>query len=348
MTRTIPGRLHLLLMTLTLAAALVAGSALAQMTPEEAAAQYDIDLSGVSLTTTSSLSGALLMPQAYMLEMLEAWGADVEIVTLSTTSGVQALIANRSDLAPHGADELIIGAAEGADLLAIGSPQSKINYVLVGSNDIGSVAELEGRTIGMSGPAGFDALLTRFSLQDVGLDPETDVNFVQIGGSPDRAAALLAGRVDAATIGLDDWFDLAAETDDVGIVQFMSEVVPDFATELYFSRRAFIEENPDLALAIACGNLESNRWANENRQGFIDFTLERVPGTSEEAVVGLYDAAMEVNMWPTEPELVLSTDGMQGLMEAMLETGDITSPVEVAQYIEIGYLQQAAEMGCGQ
>jgi len=58
------------------------------------------------------------MPQSYMLEMLEAWGADVEIVTLSTTSGVQALIANRSDLAPHGADELIIGAAEGAELTA--------------------------------------------------------------------------------------------------------------------------------------------------------------------------------------------------------------------------------------
>ena len=333
---------------LALCLALGLGAAFAQMSPEEAAAQYDFDLSGVSLTTTSSLEGALLMPQAYMLDMLEAWGAEVEIVTLTTTSGVQALIANRSDLAPHGADELIIGAAEGADLLAIGSPQSKINYVLVGATDIQSVEDLEGRTIGMSGPAGFDALLTRFSLRDAGLDPESDVNFVQIGGSPDRAAALLAGRVDAATIGLDDWFDLATETDDVDIVQYMSEVVPDFATELYFSRRAFIEDNQELAVAIACGNLEANQWANENRQAFIDFTLERVPGTSEEAVVGLYDAAMEVGMWPTEPEAVLSTSGMQGLMEAMLETGDISSPVEVENYIDISYLEQAAEMGCGQ
>ena len=345
MTRTLRP-MHTTFIALVLA--LVAGTALAQLTPEEAAAQYDIDLSGTSLTTTSSLSGALLMPQAYMLDMLEAWGADVEIVTLTTTSGVQALIANRSDLAPHGADELIIGAAEGADLTAIGSPQSKINYVLVGSNDIMSVEDLEGRTVGMSGPAGFDALLTRFSLADAGLDPETDVNFVQIGGSPDRAAALLAGRVDAATIGLDDWFDLAAETDDVHIVQYMEEVVPDFATELYFSRAEFIEQNPDVALAIACGNLEANQWANENRDAFIDFTLDRVPGTSEEAVVGLYDAAMEVNMWPTEPEAVLSTSGMQGLMEAMLETGDISNPVEVSEYIDISYLQQAADMGCGQ
>ena len=337
-----------LVRTLTLAAVFVAGVAAAQLSPEEAAAQYDLDLSGTSITTTSSLAGALLMPQAYMLDMLEAWGAEVEIVTLTNTSGVQALIANRSNLAPHGADELIIGAAQGAELTAIGSPQSKINYVLAGQADVASVADLEGRTIGMSGPAGFDALLTRFSLADEGLDPERDVSFVQIGGSPDRAAALLAGRVDAVTIGLDDWFDLAEKTDDARVVQYMSEVVPDFATELYFSRAEYIDANPDLALAIACGNLESNRWANEHRDAFLAYTLEQVPGTSESAVLGLYDAAMDVGMWPTTPEGVLSTAGMQGLMEAMLETGDITSPVQVADYIDISFLEDAAALGCGQ
>lgn len=331
-----------------LAVALGIGAAAAQLSPQDAAAQYDIDLSGVEITTTSSLAGALLMPQSYMLEMLEAWGAEVEIVTLSTTSGVQALIANRSDLAPHGADELIIGAAEGAQLVAYGSPQSKINYVLVGKTEFDSVESLEGATIGMSGPAGFDALLTRFSLNDVGLDPETDVNFVQIGGSPDRAAALLAGRVDAATIGLDDWFDLAERAEGVHIVQYMSEVVPDFATELYFSRADWVEANPNVAVAIACGNLESNQWANDNRDAFIAYTLDKVPGTSEAAVVGLYDAAMDVGMWPTSPEGVLSTDGMVGLMEAMLETGDISNPVEVANFIDISFLQEAAAMGCGQ
>lgn len=322
--------------------------ALAQMTPAEAAAQYDIDLSDVDITTTSSLFSALLMPEAYMFDMLEAWGADVEVVTITTTSGVQALIANRSNLAPHGADELIIGAAEGADLVAYGSPQSKVNYVLIAKNDVNSVEDLQGRTIGMSGPGGFDALLTRFSLRDVGLDPETDVNFVQIGGSPDRAAALLAGRVDAATIGLDDWFELKQQTEDVHLVKYMSEVVPDFPTELYFSKREFVEANPNVALAIACGNLEANQWANNNRDAFIAYTLEKVPGSSEEGVAELYDAAVDVGMWPTSPEEILSPTGLNGLMEAMIETGDISSPVDVTNYLDTSYLQQAADMGCGQ
>ena len=345
MTNLLPRSVQHVLMS---AIFLVAGAASAQLSPQEAAAKFDIDLSGTSITTTSSLFSALLMPESYMFDMLAAWGAEVEVVTLTNTSGVQALLAGRSNLAPHGADELIIGAAEGADLLAVGSPQSKVNYVLIAKNEVGSVAELEGRTVGMSGPAGFDALLTRFSLRDAGLDPETAVQFVQIGGSPDRAAALLAGRIDAATIGLDDWFELSNRTEDVHLVKYMSEVVPDFPTELYFGTRDFIEGNPDVALAIACGNLEANAWADENKAAFIEYTTEKVPGATPEGTGELYDAAMDVGMWPVTPSEILSTSGLTGLMEAMQETGDIANPVDVNQYIDISYLQQAAEMGCGQ
>ena len=335
-------------LVLTSTACLLASAASAQLSPQEAAAKFDIDLSGTSITTTSSLFSALLMPESYMFDMLEAWGAEVEVVTLTNTSGVQALLAGRSNLAPHGADELIIGAAEGANLLAVGSPQSKVNYVLIAKNEIGSVAELEGRTVGMSGPAGFDALLTRFSLRDAKLDPETDVQFVQIGGSPDRAAALLVGRIDAATIGLDDWFELSNRTEDVHLIKYMSEVVPDFPTELYFGTRDFIEENPEVALAVACGNLEANAWADENRDAFIAYTTENVAGATPEGTGELYDAAMDVGMWPVTPAEVLSTSGLTGLMEAMQQTGDITNPVDVSQYVDVSYLQQAAEMGCGQ
>ena len=333
------------LVTLTL---FLTAGAVAQSSPQEAAASFDIDLSGTSITTTSSLYSPLLMPQAYMLAMLKAWGAEVEIVTLTTTTGVQALLAGRSNLAAHGADELIIGAARGAKLLAIGSPQSKVNYVLVTKVEIASVEDLEGRTIGISGPDGFDALLTRFSLQDAGLEPETDVQLVQIGGSPERAAALLAGRIDAATVGLDDWFELNNRTGDVRLLEYMSEVVSDVTAELYFGTREFIKNNPELALAIACGNLEANRWADQNKEAFIAYTLEKVPDVSPESVAKLYDTAMDVGMWPVTPEEVLSSSGLTGLMEVMQETGDISRPVEVGQYIDPSYLRQAAEIGCGQ
>lgn len=307
-----------------------------------------VDVSGIEFIPSTSQPSALLIPQFYAFDLLEEWGATVEPVTLTNIPGIQALVAGQTNLAPHGADELILGAAEGATPVAVGSLVAKQEYVLVASGDITTVEDLEGATIGMSGPAGFDALLTRFALEDAGIDPEAGVNFVQVGGSPDRAAALLAGQVDAATIGVDDWFQLQSQTDEAQIVVRMAETVPDYPSSVYFGLAEFWQENPNAALGVACANLEANKWAQADRQAFIDYGLELIEGADGDAIGELYDFAIEVGMYPTDPAEVLSTRGMEGLMEAMVETGDISEPIDVSTVIDTSYLEEAAAMGCGQ
>ncbi|MGD2101127.1 MAG: ABC transporter substrate-binding protein [Acidimicrobiia bacterium] len=307
-----------------------------------------VDLSGVEYIASTSQPSALLIPQFYAFDLLQEWGASVEPVTLTNVPGVQALVAGQTNLAPHGADELILGAAEGATPVGIGSLVAKQEYVLVATGDITTVADLEGATIGMSGPAGFDALLTRFVLEDAGIDPETGVSFVQVGGSPDRAAALLSGNVDVATIGVDDWFQLASQTDEAQIVVRLAETVPDYPSSVYFGLSEFWAENPNAALGVACANLEANKWAQEDRQRFIDYGLDLIDGADADAIGELYDFAIDVGMYPTDPAEVLTTRGMEGLMEAMVETGDISQPIDVETVVDTSYLEEAAAMGCGQ
>jgi NitT/TauT family transport system substrate-binding protein len=307
-----------------------------------------VDLTGVSVTASTSQPGALLIPQFYAFDLMREWGADVEEVVLTNTPGIQALVAERTNLAPHGADELILGAAEGAEPVAVAPLVAKQEYVLAATGDVASVEDLEGATIGMSGPAGFDALLTRFALQDAGLDPDADVNFVQVGGSPDRAAAMLSGQVDAATIVIDDWFQLQSEADGAEIVLSMAEFVPDYPSSVYFGLAPFWADNPQAALGVACASLEANKWAQEDKQAFLDYGTELIEGADPAAIEELYDYAIEVGMYPTDPAEALSVDGMQSLMEAMVETGDISEPVDVETVIDTSYLEEAASMGCGQ
>lgn len=314
----------------------------------EAMGGASVDLSGVEYVASTSQPSALLIPQFYAFDLLREWGATVEEVILTNIPGVQALVAGQTNLAPHGADELILGAAEGANPVGIGSLVAKQEYVLVATGDITTVADLEGATIGMSGPAGFDALLTRFVLEGEGIDPDSGASFVQVGGSPDRAAALLSGNVDAATIGVDDWFQLASQTDEAQIVVRLAETVPDYPSSVYFGMADFWEANPDAALGVACANLEANKWAQEDRQRFIDYGLDLIEGADEGAIGELYDFAIEVGMYPTDPGEVLSTRGMEGLMEAMVETGDISQPIDVEAVVDTSYLEEAAAMGCGQ
>lgn len=308
----------------------------------------DFDLSGEEIVATTSPPGAINMGTFFAYKRLEEWGADVETVIITTTSGVQTILAGRADIASQGSDEVILGAAEGAEMVAVGAPSTAMDYVLVAEREIDSVADLEGQAIGMSGPAGFDALLTRFALEEEGMDPTSDVSFVQIGGSPERASALLSGQVNAATIFLEDWEELSRQTEDLELVLYMADIVPDFPASAYFSEASYWEENPEVALALACANLQANAWINEDEDRYVEYVMQVVPGATEEAARAIYAAGQEVNMWPTEPEEIFSIEGLGGLVDAMLETGDISQPVDPATIADVSYLQEAADMGCNE
>lgn len=308
----------------------------------------EFDLSGEEIVATTSPPGAINMGTFFAYKRLEEWGADVETVIVTTTSGVQTILAGRADIASQGSDEVVLGAAEGAEMVAVGAPSTAMDYVLVANTEIDTVADLEGKTIGMSGPSGFDALLTRFSLEGEGMDPNSAVNFVQIGGSPDRGAALLTGQVDAATIFLEDWEELSRQTDDLQLIQYMADIVPDFPASAYFAQASYWEENPDVALALACANLQANAWINSSEDDYVEYVTQVVPGATEEAARAIYAAGQEVNMWPTDPAELFSVEGLGGLVDAMVETGDISEPVDPAVISDTSYLEEAADMGCAE
>lgn len=307
----------------------------------------DFDLSGTEIVATTSPPGAINMGTFFAYKRLEEWGADIETVIVTTTSGVQTILAGRADIASQGSDEVVLGAAEGAEMVAVGAPSTAMDYVLVADKSIQEVADLEGKAVAMSGPSGFDALLTRFSLEDVGLS-DNAARFVQIGGSPDRASALLSGQVDAATIFLEDWEELRQQTDDLRLVQYMADIVPDFPATAYFAQASFWEENEDVALALACANLQANAYLNSSEDTYVDYVLQVVPGATEDAARAIYQSSQEVNMWPEEGGEVLSVDGMSGLIDAMVETGEISEAVEPSSVVDVSYLEEAEEMGCGE
>lgn len=307
----------------------------------------DFDLSGQSIRITTSQPGGLTIGAYWMFDKLRDWGADVEDIVLTTTSGIQTLIAGESDAGAHGADEVVLGAAEGASAVAIGAPNSRLAYVLIGDEDVREPADLEGATIAMSGPSGFDALLSRFVLEDLGLDPTSDAQFLQIGGSGERAAALAAGSADAATVFLEDFFEIRQRAENIEIVTYMAEDYPQFPADVYFVSAEYLEANPEMGTAMACANLEYNAWITADEDAFVDYALETAPAASEQGLRDTYTAAFEVDMFPTEAGEVLNPDGMTALMDAMVENEEISQPVEIDSVVDTQYLEQAAEMGCG-
>jgi NitT/TauT family transport system substrate-binding protein len=306
----------------------------------------DIDLTGETIRFIVSPPDVLATNLEYLLDILEGWGATVDRVEVLSTTGLQGILANQVDFATNGADELVLGTAAGTGITAIASHRAVMDYVLASSESIDSVEDLEGKTVGVSGPAGFDALLGRLVLNKYGVDP-SKVNFVQIGNSGDRAAALVSGRVDATTIFLSTWLAITDEVEGVKELTRIADEVEDFPKEAIFGLPAYIESHPNVALAIACANLESNRWFQDNRDEWIDYAVDFVPDATEEEVGALYDLVKEVGMYPTDANELLIPEGLQSLADAMLDNGDITTEADMGAVIDHSYLDQAAEIGCG-
>lgn len=303
-----------------------------------------VDLSGVSVTITTPEPDALDMGSVFAFGKLRQWGAKVDVVTITTTSGIQTMIAGRSNVGNHGADEVVLGNSEGANVTAIGSSRTKQSYVLVAKNDIKNVAGLKGHTIAMSGPSGFDTLLSKYSLKKAGLTGKAKL--VQVGGSPDRATALIAGTVDAATIFLSDWENLKRKSNKVHLLANFADTT-DFPGDAYYAKADYLKSNQKLALGLACANLEANQWQSSNESQYVQFASRHIKGVDKGSLTAVWKDATKAGMWPTDPSKVIDQGGLQDLQQAMLDSGEIKKKTSLTGAVDTSFRQKASQMGCG-
>jgi NitT/TauT family transport system substrate-binding protein len=93
----------------------------------------------------------------------------------------------------------------GADLvLIITSKKTPSLVYLVTSRKIRNLDQLKSATFGVSRIGSTPDMILRWTLRQIGINPEKDVKILQIGNSPLRMAALEAGRIDGTILTVDD------------------------------------------------------------------------------------------------------------------------------------------------
>jgi len=329
---------------------LAAGGAIATMAAAGSAGvatAQSFDLEGAEVTIGTAQAQVLNVGTLRMIELLESWGADVTRVELPNISGLEAIVADRIDVAARSSDEIILGQSRGVDVVAFGAPISTMHYAVVSSPGVDGIADLDGKAIATSGPGGFNGMLFRYMIRQEGLTPEEDVSVVPVGGSSERAAALMAGQVQATIVYIDNWLAMKEQGADVQLLGYVADLVPGLSSRAIFAPREYITANEELATAIACANLEINEWINSSKDDFVSYTMDNVRGADEAAVSAFYDVAVDISMFPTEPKAVLDSSGYQALADLMHGGGAIEEEMDASAFVDYSYLESAAEMGCG-
>ena len=125
-------------------------------------------------------------------------GIDAEVLYLESALVRTALLTG--DIAMGGMSGTTMAAPrlQGGDPILIASFSNSLQYRLVVRPDIRTVADLKGKRVGVAGFGLGAHRGAQIMLAKLGLNPDTDVTMLQIGGDPTRLAALLSGTIDAS------------------------------------------------------------------------------------------------------------------------------------------------------
>jgi ABC-type nitrate/sulfonate/bicarbonate transport system substrate-binding protein len=182
------------------------------------------------------------------LKLFEKYGLDTELVYVSGARPIQAMLGGSIDVSQVGGAATVSAAAQGADVVILGTIFSRLNFAVHASPQIKQISDLRGKTL-VTGTVGgntyFAALLflSRFNWV-----PNRDVNVIGVGGSSEVLGALTQGRFPAGVLTAPTTH-LAArmgfrEIYDLGSLDF------PFPTLSVVSTRKYSDANPEVIFGV--------------------------------------------------------------------------------------------------
>lgn len=182
-------------------------------------------------------------------------GIDPQILYLQTTLGQTAMIAGEIDMCVYSGSLLSSARLQGVDVVMVASFLNKPLYRLVVRPEIKTVADLKGKRLGITRFGTVTDSMSRLLVGKLGLDPDKDVSYVQVGDVPVLLASLSTGRIIDGAI-IQPPYYLKAVASGMRVLVNMQEMdVPVQQTGLNTTQK-FIAKNPDVVRRVVKSVIE--------------------------------------------------------------------------------------------
>jgi len=126
-------------------------------------------------------------------------GLDTELVYIPSSSTVaQATLSGEVMISPANGQVITDVGLQGGDLVAMGGITNVVAFYIMATPEIKTVADLKGKTVGVTRFGSSGDVGMRMFLVKHGLEPVKDVPLIQLGGLPEIAAAMTKRTVQAS------------------------------------------------------------------------------------------------------------------------------------------------------
>jgi len=348
--RPVPGALAVLALVLSAACGPATSGPPGQPAPAPPAAAPPAAAGAPAPTALPTLSVAdgMLPPAAFQWAayvaqdkgFFSAQALDVDTTQIGTPNEAARAVVSSSVAVAHFSVDAAVRAIEaGGDLVVVGSEIANPAFALIVQPEIRDYADLRGKSLAVSTPKDGAAVVLRLMMRAKGLG-DADYDFLSVGTTPNRYAALKSRQADGAI--MTQPLDFTAIDDGYRLLGRSSEVLQQFMFMSVSANRTWAQENRAALTRYmkALGGAIDWLYDPANKEAAIDVLVGRTKAERDAAARTYTVYVEEGKVLPRHAEVPMA--GLEAMLQAMIELGDLPGPTaDAARYVDPSFVAAA-------
>jgi len=260
---------------------------------------------------------------AYWVQLMEERGIEVDFDFVDDAdAALRTVVADAADGYIGSLPSAILAVANAdAPLKIVAVNQQASSYALLAQTSITSVEDLATAQIGINSLGSAGHTVVEVSLQEAGIDT-ADVEWVTIGGTSARVAALLSGQTDAGPAHFAEAAAAVEQSDDLHILFNASEGLGAYLQSGLMLSDAWLASHPQTAQAVVDALIDAQRWAADNEDEFVELSVTQSPDLDDAARNDAYALYRDIGFFAVNGGLTQErVDHFLGLIDRTGELG---------------------------
>jgi NitT/TauT family transport system substrate-binding protein len=267
-------------------------------------------------------------------------GLDVELVYISGAPvGAAALMSGEVAISQGGVVGSITSNMRGSGTFIILGGADRFPYQLIAAPSIKQIADLKGKRFAVSRIGSADHTATMFVLPRLGIQPDKELNIVQVGSVPARFAALVNGSVQGALLIPPE--TVKAKELGYRVLSNFAEIEINYQQNGVYTTRNLIAKRPDMLRRFAIAYSEGNHFIHTNAEGTQRIMRKYLQGDEK----AIREAYTEVVLKATPKIPYPSKPGIQTLLDFLAKTSPETANAKPDDFIDVRFVKELEDNG---
>jgi ABC-type nitrate/sulfonate/bicarbonate transport system substrate-binding protein len=229
-------------------------------------------------------------------------GIEVDIKgMISATNATRAVVSGDADIGWVDGVSSLVARDQGAKIKVLSAFAPKLDYLIVGSKEIRTMKELEGKRFAVATIGGGTFIIPKVMCEKVKADT-TKIQFVTLGNSAARAQALVAKTVDA-TIVTSGVIPRLLSYDYLHVIANAGAELPDFIYTWELVSETNLQTKRAALEAFVIANAQAVNWAYSNPDEAARISIELLPDANKDEIRNAILSYVKQRYWSTDGSL---------------------------------------------